>query len=220
MKQDNEKSFCVLIKNENNALPIAKEAKKIGLMGVHSYRTICTAAEKADDSPRLSIADVFKAEGFRLNGRSVETYEAYAENPKNHLQAPRKGLFSCRKNLQAYKEFPMLSEDSVENIVDLSDAIILTIGREVAEGEQYSQEKGSYLLSDPEMEMLRNASRRCQKMDKQLIVLINVNHPIDLDSWSEMADAILYIGTPGPEGAKEVVDVLRGLAQPAEGKPW
>ena len=220
MKQDNEKSFCVLIKNEKNAFPIAKEAKKVGLMGVHSYRTICSAAEQADGSPRLSLADVFKSEGFRLNGRAVETYEAYAKNTKNQLKAPCKCFFSKRKRLQAYKEFPMLSEDSVENIVDLSDAIILTIGREVAEGEQYRQEKGSFFLSDPEMEMLRNTARRCLKMDKQLIVVLNVNHPIELDSWSELADAILYIGTPGPDGAKEVVDVLRGLAKPTEGQPW
>ena len=220
MKQDNnETSFCVLIKNENNALPIAKEAKKAGLIGIHSYRTICSAAQQADGSPRISLADAFQAEGFRMNGRAVETYEAYAENPKYRIEAPRKCFLSKRNRLQAYKEFAMFSEDAVHNVVDLSDVIIFTIGREVAPGQQYTKEKGSYFLSDGEMEVLRSVARRCMVKEKHLIVVLNVAHPIDLDSWRDMADAILYIGTPQPDAAKQVVDVIRGLVKPADTLP-
>ena len=219
MKQDNEKSICVLVKNENNAFPIAQDAKRVGLMGVHSYRTICSAPTKADGTPRLSLSDVFKAEGFRLNGRAVETYEAYAEKPKNQLKAPKKCFFSRCKRMQAYKEFPLFSEDSVHNVVDLSDAIIVTFGRELAEGEQYRQEKGSYFLTDVEKELLANTRLRCTVRDKQFIVLLNVAHPVEIDSWKEIPDAILYIGIPGPEGAKDVVDVLRGRVKPSDKLP-
>ena len=208
---------CVLLKNENNALPIAPDAKKIGLMGVHSYNTICGGIGSGfvNCEHRISLYDAFKARGFRLNGRSEETYTAVLEKKGNLVKPAGLGCVTKYMSEPVYKEFRFFSEDCVHNVVDLADAVIVTISRQAGEGVDCKLEKGSYYLTDAEMELLRSMSRRCLHDDKQLIVVLNVAHPIETDSWSSFADAILLVWLPGQEAGHAIVDVLTGAVKPA-----
>lgn len=197
-----------ILKNTNNALPIAKDAKKVGLMGIHSYHMICSGLT-VPDAPRVSLTDAFKAAGYKLNSRGIETYEACLLNKKYRLKAPGSTCFRP-KYRQAYDEFKFFSEDLVENVVDLSDVVILTIGRELCEGETVSQTEGAYLINKAERELLLAMSRRCTVKDKQLIVVLNTAYPIETESWADQAAAIVSIGTPAPDEAHAIVKALQG----------
>lgn len=197
-----------ILKNTNNALPIAKDAKKVGLLGIHSYHMICSGLTDPD-APRVSLTDAFKAAGYKLNSRGIETYEACLLNKKYRLKAPGSTCFRP-KYRQAYTEFAFFSEDLVENVVDLSDVVIITIGRELCEGETVSQEEGGYLLNKAERELLFATSRRCTVKDKQLIVVLNTAYPIETESWAEQAAAIVSVGTPAPDEAHAIVKALQG----------
>ena len=197
-----------IVKNEKGALPIGGEVKSVGLMGVHSYRLL--VSEKSGVvSGYGSLAESFRAAGFVVNGRGVETYEAYAAKRKNRLKAPG----SCciwPKRRMAYAEFPFFSEDLVENVVDFSDAVIVTLGRELCAGEEVRMEEGAYYLSRAEHELLRMVSARCEVKEKRLIVVLNTAYDVETESWSSFADAIVKIGLPKQAEVGEIVKELKG----------
>ena len=212
---------CVLLKNENNALPISPEVKKVGLMGMHSYNTICGGVGSGfvNCDHRVSLYDACKAKGYKLNARAEETYTNALANKRN-LQKPQGlGRFSKYMSEPVYKEFMLFSEDSVHNVLELSEAIIVTIGRQAGEGVDAKPEKGSFYLNGSEMELINSASRRCQVKEKQLIVVLNVAYPIETASWSHLADAILLVWLPGQEAGHAILDVLTGAVKPSSKLP-
>lgn len=207
---------CVLLKNEDNTLPISKDAKKIGLLGIHSYHLIAggTGSGHVNSEHTVSLDEAFKAAGCKLNARAVETFEGYAEKSNARMKVKGMGLFSKHVGYPSFHEIPLISEDTVHNVVDLSDATIITFGRQSGEGVDIKPEKGSYYLSDAEMSLLRMTAARCRAVGKKLIVVLNVAHVIETASWSDMADAILLAWCPGQEAGYAIYDVLTGAVKP------
>ena len=208
---------CVLLKNENNALPISPDVKKVGLMGVHSYNTICGGVGSGfvNCDHRVSLYEAFKSKGCKLNARAEETYTNVLAKKSNLHKPEGLGRFSKYMSEPVYNEFILFSEDSVHNVLELSEAIIVTIGRQAGEGVDVKPEKGSFYLSNHELELVNSVSRRCQVKDKKLIVVLNVAHVIETASWSHLADAILLVWLPGQEAGYAIMDVLTGVVKPA-----
>ena len=208
---------CVLLKNENGALPIASEAKKVGLMGMASYSPICGGIGSGfvNCDHRVSLAEAFKSRGYKLNARAVETFSGALTNSTYKLKPSGLGFASKYMSQPLHKEFPCCSEDLVENIADLSDAVVMTIMRPAGEGKDCKPEKGAFYLTDSEREIMFITSRRCHMQDKHLVVVLNVAYPIEVDSWKEMADAILLVWLPGQEAGHAVADIITGDVKPS-----
>ena len=104
-----------------------------------------------------------------------------------------------------------LTEDIAAAAAASTDVGIVLIGRPGQEGSDVA----SIATDDDEIAMIQTLSTAYHAVDKKLIVLLNVAQPIEVDSWDEYADAILFVGLPGTYGAVAITDILTGAANPS-----
>ena len=104
-----------------------------------------------------------------------------------------------------------LPDELVKDAAERSDAAVIIIGRTAGEDRDAAAEKGSYLLTDQEEEMLEKV---CGAFDRT-IVLLNVGSTIDM-KWVEQysPSAVLYVWQGGMEGGHGAADVLMGRVNP------
>jgi beta-glucosidase len=92
---------------------------------------------------------------------------------------------------------------------------IFTISRLTVEGNDHKVEEGDFLLSEIERMVLENVSEAFHAEGKKVIVLINTGNPVEVVSWRDLADAILYVGLAGEEIGNSIMDVLTGTVTPS-----
>ena len=197
---------CVLLKNDNEALPISKGAK-IALFGriqFHYYKSGTGSGGMVNAPYVVSILDALKEEDIVLNKSLLETYEKWIEE---HPYNKGKGWAAepwCQEEMS-------LSDEVVEAAASESDEAVIIIGRTAGEDQDNSATEGSYLLTSLERDMIEKV---CKKFDKTVVVL-NVGNILDMN-WVDEYDpsAVLYAWQGGIEGGHGVADVLRGRVNP------
>lgn len=107
-----------------------------------------------------------------------------------------------------YEEMP-LTDSLVKESAKNNDAAIVIIGRAAGEDRENRLEKGSYYLTDKEVDML---DKVCAEFGK-VIVVVDAGNIIDM-SWQEKygdkISAVVYAWQGGMESGHSVVDVLTG----------
>ena len=205
---------CVLLKNENNTLPLRKP-EKIALLGVHSYNLLCggTGSGYVNSRHRMSLDSGLVAAGHYLNPEAEQTYRTYSKKRNVLRKVTGMSLVSKYMGQPAYHEMHP-HQAWLQSVVDSSDVAVVTIGRQAGEGEDRKLEKGHYYLSDAEFELLRLTAETAHAQGKKMVVVLNVADIIEMASWRDYADAILLVWTPGQEGGLAVADILTGRVQP------
>lgn len=199
---------CVLLKNDDKALPI-KKGETVSVFGriQFNYYNSGTGSGGMVNAPYIvSILDALKAcEDISVNNELIGIYEAWIkDNPfdrgKGWAQEPW-----CQN------EMP-LTQEIVERASKQSDVAVVIIGRTAGEDKDNSVEKGSYLLTEEEENMLRLV---CCTF-KRTAVVLNVGNTIDME-WtiSYNPQAVLYSWQGGSEGGNGVCDVLTGKVNPS-----
>ena len=144
---------CVLLKNDNEALPLRKGDKVavFGRIAFHYYKSGLGSGGLVNTKYVVGILDALKEEkDITLDENLLGTYEKWIEeNPYDEGQGWGKVPWS-QKEME-------LTDEIVESAKG-ADAAIVVVGRTAGEDQDNKNEVGSYLLTDTEREMVEKVS--------------------------------------------------------------
>ena len=183
---------CVLLKNDDKALPIRK-GERVSVFGriQFDYYKSGTGSGGMVNAPYVTnIIDSLKEDGTIQVNEALE--QVYREWLKEHPFDVGEGWAMEPWNQE---EMPVDEELAVQ-AAGQSDAAIVVIGRTAGEDKDNSAAEGSYLLTALEEELLRNV---CHAFEHTIVVL-NVGNIIDM-KWVDryQPQAVLYIWQGGQE---------------------
>ena len=197
----------VMLKNENNALPLdtEKEVAVFGRIQFHYYKSGTGSGGMVNVTKVVNILDGLIDNGVKVNEKLLDTYRKWdKENPFDLGEGWGGEPWS-------QKEMP-LDEGLVKETAKSCETAIVIIGRTAGEEQDNRLEAGSYLLSDDEIEMLTVV----RKHFKKVVLLLNVGNIIDMTDINRIApDAVLYVWQGGMTGGKGTADVLTGKVSPS-----
>ena len=221
----------VLLKNENNTLPLNMEKEKnVALFGKISYHLIMFgtgSGEVRSYSNRVSINDGLRDAGFHVLKDMEKYYKEYIEKikrenlvppyfdtPKHRKDNGIKGNQApphFKNRLVAFSKEKVVSRKEIKDYESRSDLAIITLGRSA--GENY--ENGYLPITRTELDLVRDVSEIFHAAGKKVIVVLNIADVWETASWRDYADAILLAWLPGQEGGHAVADILSGKVNPS-----
>jgi beta-glucosidase len=201
----------VLLKNEQ-ALPLEKSAE-IALFGVNSFEFIAggTGSGDVNEAYNISLYEGLRNAGFGINSRTFEAFEKHKENNPDGFEKPE-GLDALMYPFMPPQLIP--SQELADQAGRESDIAIITIGRNGGEGAD-RVEKDDFLLTAQEQSMIRAVTDAFHKVDKKVIVVLNIGGVVETASWKGLPDGILLAWQGGQEGGNAVADLLSGKATPS-----
>lgn len=199
---------CVLLKNDNKALPFEKDCRisVFGRIQKHYYKSGTGSGGMVNVTKVTNIMDGLRESGaVRINEKLVAVYDEWE---KTH---PYDAGTGWGNENWSQEEMP-LDDSVVSEAAAGSDAAVIVIGRTAGEDRDSSCTGGSFLLTDIEEQMLEKVC----KAFKRVVVLLNVGGIIDM-SFVEKYDpaAVMYVWQGGMTGGSGIADVLTGAASPS-----
>ena len=208
----------VLLKNDNNALPLKN--KKIALYGMGARLTVKGGLGSGSVEERYSvnIEDGLKNAGFEIttekwlddyDSEYSSTYQEYhdmVEDKVKDLVNPMEIIPIAHSYVYRYPSGRLVTKEDIEN--SNTDTAIYVLMRQAGECNDRKLEKGDYYITDIERENLRIVSEAY----KNTILVINVGGHIDLSFLDEIKgiDAVVLFVQGGEEGGNALSDVLSG----------
>lgn len=197
---------CVLLKNDNRALPITKD-ERVGVFGRNAfyyYKSGLGSGGLVNTRYVVSILDALKSsDDISLDETSLGIYEKWLiDNPvdkgKGWGQVP-----------WSQKEMPVT--DELVRAAEAVDTALVFIGRTAGEDQDNSDKEGSYRLTFDEENLIKSVS----EVNDKTVVILNTGNIIDM-SWVRKYDpaAVMYVWQGGQEGGRGVLDVLTGKVDP------
>ena len=212
----------VLLKNEDNVLPLEKGAA-IALYGAGAYGTIKggTGSGDVNSRPTVNIWQGLKEAGFSIVNE--DWLQAYEQQYRQAREAWRDEIWKdvdMRRAqgepdpvFNAYTSHPFDSPAGDLPVAVQADAAIYVIARIAGEAKDRELREGDYLLSSEEHEAIRLL---CEQ-HRRVIVVINSGGLIDLSFMDEFPQikGLIYMGQPGMEAGNALADVLSGAVNPS-----
>jgi beta-glucosidase len=200
----------VLLKNNDNSLPIKDKKTKIALFGNASYKTVTGGSGSGDVNKAYSVS-IYKGlqNAFEISRDFENMYSKYMTKAESELTKPT--IWFMPMPAIAEKE---ITKEEAENYANKNDVAILTIRRTSGEFVDRKVED-DYLLNDLEKSNIKNVSEAFHAKKKKLIVLLNVGGVIEVRSWEAYADAILLTWQGGQEAGKAIAKIVNGEANPS-----
>lgn len=217
----------VLLENDG-VLPLKN--KDIALYGMGAALTVKggTGSGEVNERSVVSILDGLKNNGFNIT--SLDWINEYLENyhklRSEYLDLKRKkfnilkvsSIMSQLADNFIYPVGRIITEEDVKK--SNTDTCIYVLSRQAGEAEDRKVLKGSYLLLDEEIEMIK----LCATLYPNFILIINVGSSIDISEIKKIKgiNAILYISQLGCAGGDALADVLSGKINPSGklGNTW
>lgn len=201
----------VLLKNENNALPLSKdETQKLSLLGFSSYYPVqggdmgsSLNENKGTDADTVDFVEALDAKGFKINEDLHDLYKSLESEFKTevnmwgnimeyyHITAPpTDGVFASKEPSQEKMDSV---DDKWKDSMDDYNVMLVTIGRS-------STENGTYLpgvdgvdasqnlnqtdplgLSDDERDLINAAVEAKENNGGKVIVMLNNANAMEID---------------------------------------
>ena len=201
----------VLLKNENNALPLSKdETQKLSLLGFSSYYPVqggdmgsSLNENKGTDADTVDFVEALDAKGFKINEDLHDLYKSLESEFKTevnmwgnimeyyHITAPATdGVFASKEPSQEKMDSV---DDKWKDSMDNYNVMLVTIGRS-------STENGTYLpgvdgvdasqdlnqtdplgLSDDERDLINAAVAEKENNGGKVIVMLNNANAMEID---------------------------------------
>lgn len=208
----------VLLKNENEALPLASE-QKITLLGQSSANLHYNAGSGASKVSAVEddLATAFKKAGITVN---PEMNSFYASQPGRTLGGHDEGAPSTIGEVNPSN----FTASATSTLGQYKDAAVVVFAREYGEGndvpmngskaEGYDFDGSGLALTVDEQAVLAWAK---EQNFKKIIVVLNTDNAISIGSMKEdeKIDAILQVGGVGYNGADALADVIKGKVNPS-----
>ncbi len=221
---------AVLIKNENNALPLAQNAKvtTVGLASaVSSLSSSGSVAGSSATGREVTLKAGLEHAGFTVNPTAWDYYND--ADVQSTYGTVRNGMSAPGPLIQKVGEVPWDVANAAfgSSISQYGDAAIMNITRVSGEGNKDVNRSGTtntpngdaLTLSNEEMGVLRGLKAlKDAGTVKKIIVLLNCTASIDLAFLNDAQygiDACLQIQTVGTTGFNGVGDLLAGNANPS-----
>ena len=215
----------VLLKNEDNLLPLPADTTKVCLFGRCSYESNYTGGGSSgcnrDDDVTLLAA--LESRGMEYNTTLYNLYTNWIDSdgelistdtpqPKSEDEGGS-NIWATIFSAVGKDDLPAgtLTKDGLADCKAYSDIAIITIGRSGTEGSDNAV--STFYLNEDEQSVVDSV---CDAFDK-VIVLLNCGAYMDC-SWitkKPQIKAVLYVGFPGNTGWNAVVDILQGTINPS-----
>ncbi|BDU25780.1 glycoside hydrolase family 3 N-terminal domain-containing protein [Flavobacterium sp. GSB-24] len=177
----------VLLKNNNNILPLKNETKKIALIG-----------PMAKD--KENIIGSWSFNGQAKDAESI--FEGIANEFKNVSVNYAKGCDFDGSDEQGFAE--------ALSIAQQSDVIVLCLG----EKKTWSGENASRsTIALPEIQ--EKLAQALQKTGKPIVLVLSSGRPLELARLEKTAAAVIEIWQPGIEGGTPLAGILSGRLNPS-----
>ena len=207
----------VLLKNENNTLPLCPTIKNVALFGNTSYKFIAGGTGSGDVNKAyvVDLQEGLKNAGYNIDAKVSKYYADYAaeEMRKAEAKVDKSNPF-WRFMVQPNIEDKKLPASIVKAAAKGADVAILTIGRNSGEGADRAVE-GDFNLTAGEKALIAQLKAAFEAEGKKLVVVLNIGGAIETASWKCTPDAILLAWQAGQEGGNTVADVLGGKVNPS-----
>ncbi len=200
----------ILLKNENNTLPISNKKTTIALLGNSAYKTITGGTGSGDVNKAyvINIADGM-AKTYALNNQIGSAYNKFIADEQLKIPTNRAWYMP----VIPIPEKPITLAEANE-YAEANNIAVLSIGRSSGEFSDRTIEN-DYELSLTEQQNIKNVSEAFHAKNKKLIVLLNIGGVIEMKSWEKYADAILLVWQPGQEAGDAVTAVVSGKINPS-----
>lgn len=221
-----ESEGIVLLKNENNALPLAKGSKvSCFLYGAANLNYATSGSSGADTSSYKTLKAALEDSDVGLTV-NPDLWKFYEEGNGAGYKPTKKLNRKLGIQVYAANAAPWSAlEGQTASVAQYGDAAIVVVSRASGEGMDISTtasdgEDGSYLsLSENEMELLRQLKAiKEQGTLGKVVVLLNTALALRADFIEDEAygvDAAMWIGNLGSAGVDAVADVLVGNVTPS-----
>ena len=219
--EEAEKEGIVLLKNEENTLPL-KNVKKVSLFGRSSANPVYggTGSGSINTARAVTAKAGFENAGFEVNPTLWNFYSDFVAQKKYlRTSAAIEGNAGVQYKVN---EAPQSEyTDTVKaSYKDYSDAAIVFIGRSGGEGSDLSfstdeNENGYLALSQNEADRLE-AIQSDSSFDK-IIIVVNSSNSMELGwrkNYSKIKGAV-WVGSVGTTGRNAVAKVLSGAYNPS-----
>ena len=215
--QNLEASSIVLLKNSNNALPLASNERSLNVFGYGAtangflLKGVGSGSSTISEAKKVSLISALTKEGFSVNEDILAVY--------NNLSGVRPANPSAG-NVYNLAEPALSSFDSLwDGAKNFSDVALFVISRDGGEnvGEmpktQTGNAKKTYLeISDAEQETLTALEAHFGKV----IVLLNTTNTMHCGFLNDTGvSAALSVGLPGQSGALAIPRILKGDVNPS-----
>jgi hypothetical protein len=190
----------ILLKNDDAALPVAK-GTDVAVFGNGAYKTVYGGAGSGSVSPYTSVnimGGLQKADGLTV-------FDA-KNNPFRDAD--------YHNALDPSKDIPV-TEAYARETAEGADMALIVLSRGSTEGEDRSNLKGDFLLNDTEADMIDRVSEAFHAKGKKVVVVLNMGSPMEVVSWRDKVDAILYVGYAGQGTGTALARVLSGEVNPS-----
>lgn len=196
----------VLLKNDG-ALPLKKggTAAVFGRIQLHYYKSGTGSGGMVNVSRVVGITDGLAEARYQVDEELLKIYQEWDEkNPFN----PGEGWGS-----EPWSQVEMpLTDEIVDGAAARTDTAIIVIGRTAGEEMDNRIEKGGFLLSDGEEDMIRRVTAAFPKT----IVLLNTAGLIDMGFMDKYSpSAVMYVWQGGMVGGTGTAAVLTGAVSPS-----
>lgn len=196
---------AVLLKNDG-ALPLKDggEAAVFGRIQLHYYKSGTGSGGMVNVSKVVGITDGLIEAGYKINQKLLDIYTEWdGQHPFNYGEGWGGEPWS-------QEEMP-LTDEIVSSAAQSSDTAIIVIGRTAGEEMDNRNEKGAFLLSDLEEDMIKKVSAAFSKT----VVLLNTAGLVDMSFMDKYdVSAVMYVWQGGMVGGTGAADILTGKMSP------
>ena len=198
----------VLLKNNNNILPLNKN-QKIALIGPYADNISILGSWSmfSDKSKIITLKEAFENYAGSDNILYAKGSEILEEAEINRILIADGGkqihIENEKENAQKY-----ISE-AIE-VAKKADVVVLAIG------EHYRQSGEACSRANIEIsEIQQNLLNELSKLDKKIVTILFNGRPLVLKNVAEKSDSLLEVWFPGTEGANAISDVIFGKVNPS-----
>ncbi|MGB3774213.1 MAG: beta-glucosidase BglX [Leeuwenhoekiella sp.] len=196
----------VLLKNDQNILPLKKNAKiaLVGPLANDKNNMLGTWAPTGD--PQLSIPIL---EGFKNVAPQAQiTYSKGSNITNDSILAEKVNVFGMRADIDKRSPETMIKE-AVENVSG-SDVIIAVIG-EATEMTGEAASRTEINIPEPQMDLVK----ALVATGKPVAVILMSGRPLTIEELNKMPVDILQVWHPGIEAGNAIADVVFGDYNPS-----
>lgn len=194
------RNCIVLLKNENNLLPLIKEKmkkKKLAIIGEYSKKPRYQGGGSANVTP--TILENAYDEILKLTENSIKIYYSKGYNITKESVPNENTLIDDNFLINEAKR-----------VASRSDVVILFVGTP----ESYDREgsdRSDINLPDNQVKLIKEIGR----IQRNLIVVLSNGSPVIISPWYKYANSIVEAWLTGQGSGGAIADILFGIANPS-----